>query len=109
MSKQKGNNYGFVYSTDPNFQLNEEGEQLQTLPPEEQQLRVTLETKHRAGKTVTLVMGFVGKEEDREELGKKLKNSCGTGGSAKEGEIILQGDHREKVKAWLVKNKYKVK
>ena len=109
MSKQKNNGFGFVYSTDPNFQLNEEGEQVQTLPPEEQLLRVTLETKHRAGKTVTLVMGFVGKEEDREALGKQLKNSCGTGGSAKDGEIILQGDHREKVKSWLLKNRYKVK
>lgn len=109
MSKQKGSSNGFVYSTDPNFQLNEEGEKLETLPPEEQLLRVTLETKHRAGKTVTLVLGFVGKEEDMQELGKKLKNSCGTGGAVKDGEIILQGDHREKVKAWLLKNRYKVK
>lgn len=109
MSKQKSNHFGFVYSTDPNFQLNEEGEQVQTLPPEEQVLRVTLETKHRAGKTVTLVLGFVGKDEDREELGKKLKNHCGTGGSAKDGEFVLQGDHREKVKAFLLKNRYRVK
>jgi translation initiation factor 1 len=108
MSKHK-NNSPLVYSTNPDFRINEEGEQVLTLPPEEQVLRVTLETKHRAGKTVTLVTGFVGRDEDREDLGKKLKNSCGTGGSAKDGEIILQGDHREKVKSWLLKNKYKVK
>jgi translation initiation factor 1 len=109
MSKNKNSNSPLVYSTDPDFRINEEGEQVKTLSPEEQVLRVTLETKHRAGKTVTLVMGFIGIDEDREDLGKKLKNSCGTGGSAKDGEIILQGDHREKVKAWLLKNKYKVK
>lgn len=98
-----------VYSTDPDFSMNEEGELVETLKPSEQLLRVTLETKHRAGKTVTLVTGFIGKNEDREDLGKKLKNSCGTGGSVKDGEIILQGDHREKVKTWLLKNSYRVK
>jgi translation initiation factor 1 len=109
MSKSKNNRSPLVYSTDPDFSINEEGETIETLPPSEQMLRVTLETKHRAGKTVTLVTGFIGKDQDREELGKKLKNSCGTGGSAKDGEIVLQGDHREKVKAWLLKNQYKVK
>jgi translation initiation factor 1 len=109
MSKSKNNRSPLVYSTDPDFSINEEGEAIETLSPSEQMLRVTLETKHRAGKTVTLVTGFIGKDHDREELGKKLKNSCGTGGSAKDGEIVLQGDHREKVKAWLLKNQYKVK
>ena len=83
--------------------------QVQTLPPQQQQLRITLETKNRAGKTVNLSTGFVGTEEDMSTLGKQLKNQCGTGGSAKDGEIILQGDHREKVRGWLQKNQYKTK
>ena len=72
-----------------------------------QKLRIRLDTKHRAGKAVTLINGFIGKEEDVEDLGKKLKSFCGTGGSAKDGEIIVQGDQREKVMQWLVKNGYK--
>ena len=106
--KNKSDKYGFVYSTDPNFQFESEEQGVQeTLRPEQQKLRVKLETKHRGGKTVTLIDGFVGKEEDLEDLGKKLKNFCGTGGSAKDGEIIIQGDQREKVMQWLVKNGYK--
>ena len=90
MSKKNKSGSAFVYSTDPHFQLNEEEEELVTLSPAEQRLKVMLETKHRAGKTVTVVLGFIGKQDDMEELGKKLRNHCGTGGSAKEGEIILQ-------------------
>lgn len=105
--KNKSDKHGFVYSTDPNFRFDSEDEAAQeTLPPQQQKLRVKLETKHRGGKTVTLVHGFVGKEEDLEELGKKLKNYCGTGGSAKDGEIIVQGDQRDKVLQWLQKNGY---
>ena len=104
--KNKPDTRGFVFSTDPNFSFEEEKEDVDTLPPAQQRLRVRLETKHRAGKTVTLVEGFTGKDEDREELGKKLKNYCGTGGSAKDGEIIVQGDHRDKVLQWLLKNGY---
>jgi translation initiation factor 1 len=105
--KNKNDKHGFVYSTDPNFRFEEEPQEIQeTLSPKEQKLRIRLETKHRGGKTVTLVEGFNGKEEDLEELGKKLKNFCGTGGSAKDGEIIIQGDQRDKVLQWLLKNGY---
>ena len=105
--KDKNDRRGFVYSTDPNFKFEEEEQQMQeTLVPKEQKLKVRFETKHRGGKTVTLVEDFTGKEDDLEELGKKLKNFCGTGGSAKDGEIIIQGDQREKVLQWLLKNGY---
>jgi translation initiation factor 1 len=105
--KNKPDSKGFVYSTDPNFQFEEEQQALQTPPPEQQKLRVWLDTKQRAGKAVTLITGFVGTNDDLEELGKKLKNACGTGGSAKDGEIIIQGDQREKVMQWLLKNGFK--
>jgi translation initiation factor 1 len=91
----------FVYSTNPDFKPVEETQVVLTLPNEEQPLRVILETKHRAGKTVTIVYGFQGKEEDMNTLGKALKNHCGTGGSVKDGEIIIQGDHRQKVFQFL--------
>ena len=105
--KNKPDTRGFVYSTDPNFSFEPEENNVDTLPPAQQKLKVRIDTKHRAGKAVTLVDGFVGKEEDLQELGKKLKSFCGTGGSAKDGEIIVQGDQREKVLQWLVKNGYK--
>ena len=104
--KNKSDIRGFVYSTDPNFSFKEEQSATDTLPPAQQKLKVRLDTKHRAGKAVTLVEGFVGKEEDIVDLGKKLKSFCGTGGSSKDGEIIIQGDQREKVIQWLGKNNY---
>ena len=106
MSKKKPDSKGFVYSTDPNFRFEEEQQRSETLPPSEQRLKIRLDTKHRAGKGVTLVEDFIGKDEDVQELGKKLKTFCGTGGSAKNGEIIIQGDQREKVIQWLKKNGY---
>ena len=84
--------------------MSEDESEDSTLLPAAQKLVVRLETKHRAGKTVTLVEGFVGKQEDADELSKKLKNYCGSGGSAKDGEILVQGDHKEKVWNWLIKN-----
>ena len=105
--KNKPDNRGFVYSTDPNFSFEEERENNVTLPAAEQKLRIRLDTKQRAGKAVTLVDGFIGQEPDLEDLGKKLKGFCGTGGSAKDGEIIVQGDQREKVLQWLLKNGYR--
>ena len=93
---------GLVYSTDPSVQIGAKPEaEAQTLPPGEQKLRVRLETKQRAGKAVTLVTGFVGSAADSETLAKQLKGHCGTGGSAKDGEILIQGDQREKVIGWL--------
>ena len=105
--KNKPDTRGFVYSTDPGFRFEEDQKSFETLLPAEQKLKVRLDTKHRAGKAVTLVEGFVGKEEDIQDLGKKLKSFCGTGGSAKDGEIIIQGDQWDKVMQWLVKNGYK--
>ena len=106
--KNKPDTRGFVYSTNPDFKFEEEPQSFETLPPAQQKLRIRLDTKHRAGKAVTLIEGFIGKEGDLEELGKKLKSFCGTGGSAKDGEIIIQGDQREKVMLWLGKNGYSV-
>ena len=91
----------------PIFHLKKNSQNVETLLPAQQKLKVRLDTKHRAGKAVTLIEGFIGNEEDLEELGKKLKGFCGTGGSAKDGEIIVQGDQREKVVQWLIKTGYK--
>lgn len=106
--KQKPGSNGFVYSTDPGFKFEEEQDNIVTLSPAQQRLKVRLDTKHRAGKAVTLVEGFTGTDNDLQELGKKLKTFCGTGGSAKDAEIIIQGDQREKVLQWLLKNGYKL-
>lgn len=106
--KNKPDSRGFVYSTDPNFSFQSDNtDEQQTLPVAQQKLRVRLETKHRGGKTVSLITGFTGTADDLEDLGKKLKNFCGTGGSVKDGEIIIQGDQREKILQWLLKNGYK--
>ncbi len=105
--KNKPDIRGFVYSTNPDFKFEEEQNSAETLPPAQQVLKVRLNTKHRAGKAVTLIEGFIGKPEDLEDLGKKIKSFCGTGGSAKDGEIIIQGDQREKVMQCLLKNGYK--
>ncbi|MEJ7912827.1 MAG: translation initiation factor [Chitinophagaceae bacterium] len=109
MSKKITNDKrGFVYSTDPNFQFEREDQSAAiTLLPTQQKLVIKLETKHRGGKAVTLVSGFKGGEDDLQTLGKSLKNWCGTGGSAKDAEVIIQGDQREKVLQWLLKNGYK--
>ena len=105
MKKNKSYN-GLVYSTDPNFKIEEEKIEVETLAPAMQKLRLWLDTKYRAGKVATLITGFSGDEKDIESLGKTLKNLCGTGGSVKDFEIIIQGDHREKVLQWLLKNGY---
>lgn len=101
---------GVVYSTSDNFEYNQgEEESAVTLPPSQQKLKVLLDKKQRAGKQVTLVEGFIGSEEDLKELGKLLKNKCGVGGSTKDGEILIQGDHREKVLQVLIQAGYGAK
>lgn len=106
MSK-KNNAVGVVYSTNPDFQYQYDDEpEAETLEPQQQKLRVRIEKNHRGGKTVTLVTGFVGTDADLQELGRKLKTACGVGGSAKDGEIIVQGEMKEKVVATLQKQGY---
>ena len=96
-----------VYSTNPDFQYStDEKEEIGTLPKQQQKLRVNIEKNHRGGKTVTLVKNFVGNEEDMKELGKLLKTRCGVGGSVKEGEILIQGDFKEKIIELLKKEGY---
>ncbi len=101
---------GVVYSTNPEFEYRNDAEQeAATLPPAQQQLRVWLDRKQRAGKVVTLVKGFVGTQTDLEELARMLKRKCGVGGAAKEGEIVIQGDHRDRVVALLTEAGYRCK
>ncbi len=101
---------GVVYSTNPDFKFTEEEEEaVQTLPPSSQRLTVTIDRRNRGGKQVTLVSGFVGSDEDLAELGRTLKVKCGVGGSAKNGEITVQGDFRDKVTAILCDMGYKAK
>lgn len=96
-----------VYSTNPDFHYDTEDTEITaTLPKEKQNLRVNIEKKNRGGKVVTLVTGFVGNEEDLKELGKLLKSKCGVGGSAKDGEILIQGDLKTKVIELLKKEGY---
>lgn len=98
-----------VYSTNPNFEYEvEEQPSIDTLPKEQQKLRVQLDKRNRGGKMVTLVTGFVGSDDDLKELGKQLKSKCGVGGSAKDGEILIQGDFRDKVTTLLLAMGYKL-
>ena len=104
------NRTGVVYSTNPDFAYaDNQPVPVATLPPAQQQLRVQLDKKQRGGKQVTLVTGFVGAEADLQALGKLLKTRCGVGGSAKDGEIVVQGDLRDKVLELLLKAGYKAK
>jgi translation initiation factor 1 len=101
---------GVVYSTDTSFQFQyEQNEEPSTLPPSQQNLRVSLDKSGRAGKQVTLVTGFVGTTNDLESLTKTIKTNCGVGGSAKDNEILIQGDVRDKVLQLLLKEGYKAK
>ncbi len=107
MSKKKSVG-GIVYSTDPDFKIDEEqAEEQSSIAASEQKLRVKLDMKNRGGKAVTLVENYLGSQSEKDELGKKLKSFCGTGGAVKGDEILVQGDNREKVFQWLLKNGFK--
>jgi len=107
MSKKKlYNKGGIVYSTAEDFNSFNEENTDEFLPPNEQLLKIVLDKKHRGGKVVSIIKGFSMKETEIEAMAKKLKSFCGAGGSAKDNEIIIQGDHREKIVQWLLKNGY---
>ncbi|NOX48567.1 MAG: translation initiation factor [Chlorobi bacterium] len=101
---------GVVFSTNPDYEYeNDKEEEMETLAANQQELRVSLDRKKRKGKSVTLITGFIGTEEDSKALGKTLKTKCGVGGTAKDGEILIQGDFRKKVIEILKGLGYKVK
>ena len=107
---KKRNKINIIYSTSPDFEYEyEEDDEQETLPPHRQDLRIRLEKKQRAGKTVTLISGFIGTVDDLKNLGKYLKSKCGVGGSVKDGVILIQGDFQKRILDILIEGGYKVK
>lgn len=97
---------GLVYSTNPDAIPEQTEDKTITLAPKDQKLRIIIDRKQRKGKTVTIVTNFIGDDEDLKQLGKELKTMCGTGGNVKDGEILIQGDFKDKIVEWLKKNEY---
>jgi len=105
----KKNRSGVIYSTDPEFEYNDSiDDEPDTLSPAQQDLRIWLDRKG-GGKVITIIKGFIGKSTDLEALGKQLKALCGSGGTVKDFEVQIQGDHRDKVITWLTSKSYKAK
>jgi len=100
---------GFVFSTNKDFEFESNQESIETLDPKNQHLEAHLDKKNRAGKIATIIKGFQGTDDDLKALAKELKTLCGVGGAAKEGEIIIQGNFRDKIMEYLIKKNYKVK
>lgn len=110
MAKDWKDRLGVVFSTDQDFNYEKDDDQtMETLPSNQQKLYVSLDKKNRGGKAVTLIEGFVGSEHDLKVLGKRIKTKCGVGGSTKDGEVLIQGDFRNKVVELLLKEGFQVK
>ncbi|HNQ66892.1 MAG TPA: translation initiation factor [Bacteroidales bacterium] len=110
MKNDRKNREGIVYSTNKNFIYNtNEPEETETLEPSKQKLKIFIDRKQRKGKSVVIISGFIGKNDDLESLGKEIKTKCGTGGSVKDGEIIIQGEMLDKVKGYLISKGFNVK